>query len=121
MEDPQTDIWVPIGYCNVGNLCAYIIPLEFAVCSFRQQAQDNLAQQFFWDRGPRHSSQLVQLSAREALEQVGFRVDLEGPSASPKHGQGHPACSPCVQEAVKEACCCCNSLVGWLPYEGVFT
>ncbi len=52
MEDPQTNILVPIGYCNVGNLCAYIIPLEFAVCSFRQQAQDNLAQQFFWDRGP---------------------------------------------------------------------
>ena len=52
MEDPQTNIWVPVGFCNVGNLCAYTTALEFAVCSLRQQAQDNLAQQSFWDRGP---------------------------------------------------------------------
>ena len=58
MEDPQTNIWVPNGYCNVGNLCAYIIALEFAVCSFRQQAQYNLAQQFFWDRGPSNPASL---------------------------------------------------------------
>ena len=58
MEDPQTNIWVPIGYCNVGNLCAYIIALEFAVCSLRQQAQDNLAQQFFWDEGPSNQASL---------------------------------------------------------------
>ncbi len=58
MEDPQTSFLVPFGYCNVGNLCAYIIPLEFAVCSLRQQAQDNLAQQSFWDRGPSNQASL---------------------------------------------------------------
>ena len=77
MEDPQTNILVPIGYCNVGNLCAYIIAVEFAVCSLRQQAQDNLAQQFFWDGGPSSQASLCRCPLEMHWSMWAFGLALE--------------------------------------------